>query len=951
MELYYNPEQMTETEIKETFVANQWLVDEILSILKQQPKGAGVQHALIIAPRGMGKTTILLMLRFSILGSEMARLWQPVLFPEESYEVYDLADFWLSGLGYLATETNDQELHNKISQLQRVHPESNELEQAALATLKDWRNENKKQLLMLVDSFDIILDQIGDERDNARLRNVLMNDGTMMLVGGATTFLKQARDYDQALYNLFKRYDLQNLTTEQIHELLRRRAKLDGIEHFEEQLRRNASRLRVLEYFTGGNPRLVMMLYRVITRSDVSEVRRGLEKLLDEVTPYYKAKIESLPPQQRKILDHIARISARTREGLTPTEIAASVRLGVNQVTSQLKRLADIGYVRSANIRGRSSYYTLSEPLYAIWHQMRFGREARERMNWLVTFLKGWYDAEEINAECARLQHTFQEYITAGRLNEARDVLEYHRYLLGALENDSDRARTFEEIVLSYLQLEDIDTLKRELLPEINPAQLSPDIQLRLAAAGLITQDLLKRTTVDETSSDPKERGAEATLELGIAALKKNDRHKAIRIFQQALDLAPNSVKALIGIVTLQSTLGNLDQALLTIENAETYFAANDFTLSYLRTIKTALSGNFEDCAATINEPDVEMAVLLWRSVGVIFSFTSKFDDALKSFFQVAELDPKNFETWYDLADSLRQLNRYEEALASVDRALGLEPNSAKSHYLRGFVLCKLGRHHDALLSLDLTLELGTAEIRSWLLRGATLMELGKSEEGLQSFEKACEVEPEHYEALLARSMALISLGRNEEAVAAVDEALRVEPKSFDARYFRGLCFSKMNMDQAATEEFRLAFSDASSTHRTLWNTTRVNSTKFMLSLSDKDFAKAREDWRRLQECVEAEGGQELWVKTASGLLIQAARKLNWEFIRELITTSELEEPLFPLARALDYLIKGDEALIEKLSPEVKKSVEEIVGTLNKSAPANNQNRKSKRGKTRKKAI
>src|SRR2546430_5635250 len=109
------------------------------------------------------------------------------------------------------------------------------------------------------------------------------------------------------------------------------------------------------------------MLYRVLNYSEVLEVRRGLESLLDQVTPYYKAKIEALPPQQRKILDHIARISGRTREGLTPTEIAAATRLAVNHVSSQLKRLVELGYVRAANIRGRSSYYALSEPLYAIW--------------------------------------------------------------------------------------------------------------------------------------------------------------------------------------------------------------------------------------------------------------------------------------------------------------------------------------------------------------------------------------------------------------------------------------------------------------------------------------------------------------------------------------------------------------------------------------------------------
>ena len=288
-----------------------------------------------------------------------------------------------------------------------------------------------------MENFDQLLAQINDEHDNARLRDVLMNDGTMMLIGGATTFFKEARAYDQPLYNFFKIYNLADLKFEQMQELLRRRAQVDRIPDFETKLQVNTSRLRALEYFTGGNPRLVLMLYRVVSQSDVTEVRHALEKLLDEVTPYYKAKVEALPPQQRKILDHIARVSSETHEGLTPADIASAVRLPPNQVSTQLKRLSESGYVRAANLRGRSSYYTLSEPLYAIWHQMRFGRNARQRMQWLITFLRLWYASEEMGAESARLEAKFNEYISANLLREARDVLEHHRYLAEAMESVS----------------------------------------------------------------------------------------------------------------------------------------------------------------------------------------------------------------------------------------------------------------------------------------------------------------------------------------------------------------------------------------------------------------------------------------------------------------------------------------------------------------------------------
>jgi hypothetical protein len=58
----------------------------------------------------------------------------------------------------------------------------------------------------------------------------------------------------------------------------------------------------------------------------------------------------------------------------------------------------------------------------------------------------------------------------------------------------------------------------------------------------------------------------------------------------------------------------------------------------------------------------------------------------------------------------------------------------------------------------------------------------------------------------------------------------------------------------------------------------------------------------------------------------------QFEFARQLIAEAGLEEQLFPLARAIDYLQTGDEALIEKLSPEVRGIVEEVVAKLKETS-------------------
>ncbi len=574
MEFFYNPDSMREEEIKETFVGRQGLLDELVDLIRRQPDRAGVQHAVILAPRGMGKTTMLLMLQFAARDGELKESWQPVRFPEESYGINDLADFWIEALTILAADTKDEELRKQTEQLQVEYSNSDELQELGLAALKDWRNKHGRRLLLLVDNFDMILEQINDERDNARLRDVLMNDGTLMLIGGAVSFFREARAYDQPLYNFFKIFELKHLTFDQMLELLRRRAEVDQIENFEEKLKANLTRLRVLEYFAAGNPRLVLMLYRVVTQSDLTEVRLALEKLLDEVTPYFKAKIESLPPQQRKILDHIARISSKTNEGVTPTEIATHTRLSPNQVSSQLKRLSELGYVRSANLSGRSSFYTLSEPLYAIWHQMRFGRDARQKMQWLVNFLKSWFSLEEIKDESKKLSERFLEFLELKRFKEALGTIEYLQLLVFAIEDDKENLKTTIEISQDLQKLTEAaeatfykEKTKKILLEQclnaVEAEKFEEAVQrleevLKIDSKyedGWILKgrvlEKLGRLEEAELSFDQalliNPKNITTLLERGFNQLERGKDDAAISSFDQILSITPNNKPALLG--------------------------------------------------------------------------------------------------------------------------------------------------------------------------------------------------------------------------------------------------------------------------------------------------------------------------------------------------------------------------------------------------------------------
>ena len=139
----------------------------------------------------------------------------------------------LATISHLAYETGDTELAARGDALQSEFRPSVDLAGAALATLKDWSRQHGKRLLLMVDNLDMVLDHVNNTRENARLRDALMNDGTFMLVGGATSFFHETRAYDQPLYNFFKIWYLDGVEGGQIDQLLLRRTAADKRTDFE----------------------------------------------------------------------------------------------------------------------------------------------------------------------------------------------------------------------------------------------------------------------------------------------------------------------------------------------------------------------------------------------------------------------------------------------------------------------------------------------------------------------------------------------------------------------------------------------------------------------------------------------------------------------------------------------------------------------------------------------
>jgi tetratricopeptide (TPR) repeat protein len=181
--------------------------------------------------------------------------------------------------------------------------------------------------------------------------------------------------------------------------------------------------------------------------------------------------------------------------------------------------------------------------------------------------------------------------------------------------------------------------------------------------------------------------------------------------------------------------------------------------------------------------------------------------------------------------------------------------------------------------------------MESWLNCGNMLLFMGLQQEALVHFERALAIDPDSQEGWHLRGVVLSELRRYDEAVASFDRALEINFRAQGSLYDRA----------------------------------RILPSKFLALVRHGQLELARKPWHEAVAASEEIDLGWIWVLVA----LEVTVRLGYlSFARGLIEGTGIETPLFPYARALEYLLNGDRGLIEKLSPEVRRIVEEIVTRL-----------------------
>jgi len=401
----YTPSRQDPALLARTFTGRDSLFDELLTAIRDQAGKPTHQHWLFVGPRGIGKSHLIAMLRHrATTDADLAGSWLTLPMPEEAAGVVSLRDLVGKILGHMAValksgQDADQAARAEafLQQVTTLRDDRQAIDRIK-AFLLEWREKAGRKLLLLVENADRVIGARAAGRldDEKWLRDFLMNHDALMVVATSPSYFKQVLNRDSPLHEMFRTETLEELDFAQSQEFLIKYATADGRPDLAQRFDKQKSRLEALYTLTGGNPRLLLMLYVLVQAStaNIDDVEKGFFNLLEELTPYFQARLNQLGPKEEKILVAFA----EGAELLTPAEVGRKLRLTTNKVTALLTGLQAAGFVRRLEqpVKGRKgTLYRLSETIYRYWYQIHSERH-RDLAEIFIRFIVLFFTYREI---------------------------------------------------------------------------------------------------------------------------------------------------------------------------------------------------------------------------------------------------------------------------------------------------------------------------------------------------------------------------------------------------------------------------------------------------------------------------------------------------------------------------------------------------------------------------
>ena len=375
----------SDRDIIDQFVVRGRELSVVLELIRDNIDAPSCQHTLVVGPRGRGKTMLLARVAAEIRSDpQLRRALVPVRFMEESVEVFDIGDFWLDALLYLAKECGEHH-PGLCSEIEATHAtlarrtRGEDIAGQAKAALLDAADRLDRRLVLMVENLQSLCDEL-DEDFGWELRQSLQSDPEIIFLGTATSHFKALDDASAPFFELFRILQLEPLSTAECQKLW----------HAITREQRDARQMRPLEIFAGGSPRLLVIVAEFARHRTMPRLLEELVGLVDDHSEYFRGNLNSLPKTERQVYVALADLWRPS----TTRKVANRARLGVRKTSALLGRLVGRGAVK-VDGNGRSRLYSVGEPLHCIYYKLRRWRDEAAVVHALIRFMVAFYGPDE----------------------------------------------------------------------------------------------------------------------------------------------------------------------------------------------------------------------------------------------------------------------------------------------------------------------------------------------------------------------------------------------------------------------------------------------------------------------------------------------------------------------------------------------------------------------------
>jgi tetratricopeptide (TPR) repeat protein/DNA-binding CsgD family transcriptional regulator len=715
----FTPSMMGADVLEKVFVQRGDIADRITEVVREGILTPSKHHTLVIGSRGIGKTHLLSLVHNRIsrqedLGDRVRIAW----LREEEWGVASFLDFLYRILRALAARYGDDVLREQTETLFSISLKTAERRAADL--LRAFIEG--RSLLLIAENLDSIFSGLG-KKGQQRLRAYLQEESSWTILGSSQALFSGVTLYESPFYGFFDIHHLQELTVDDAARLIHNIAELANDSELAAYVQSESgrARIRAVHHLAGGNHRVYMILSEFLTRDNLDQLVEPFLRMMDDLTPYYQARMEQLSPQQRKIIDLLCSV----RGAVPVREIAKRCFISPQTASSQLKDLRERGYVDSTPI-GRDAYYELSEPLMRLALEVKNQRNGHVRL--FLDFLRHWYAPAEL-----------------------ADLL----------------ARTPGEHVLEreYLQL---------VLREEPNASEDPQVNDLLREANALFRRGRWAAIIPYAEKLVNYRGAAADWALLGSCLGYSKRYEeAVSALDRALGMDDSNPDILLARSLAAVGLGRTGEAFAGVSKVIAMDPSNGRAYAMLGAILHEMGRNDEAVAAY--DRCVELAPKLeaaWTQRSALLLRLRREEEGLASTLAGLAAVPQSAELYSIKGDVLTRLYRLDDAIAAYDAALKIKPSHANS--LRGKAISLAFKLQDpeALQTAQEAYALKREDSAVTWLVGRQLVRVGDYASALPFLQKAERLGMDKALVWQHQAYALLCLGRISETMDAIDHWL-----------------------------------------------------------------------------------------------------------------------------------------------------------------------------------